>query len=204
MWFDIDFAILLDFYEVNMIPRKWHAILALLAFFLMTYNVYSTTISKKLGQLRQKHDYFHKRELFNRTMVAQKRAKATRNRLLTDVTGPHTKTGLSMKENNTKREYVYYPEGGQGHFQGFHDGEGGFDNGDMDCGDNNNCGGNIGEDCGDEGGCEMQVPEYTHTHHVVRYHHHVGKCGFSIQIPHELVWFIEKMKLMYIEITNPA
>ena len=156
-----------------MIPRKWYAILALVALWLMACDVYSATISKKLGHLRQKHDYFNKRELFNRTVVVQKRAKAIRNGLLSNLTGLHdTKTGLSVKQNNTKREYVYYPDGGQGHFQGFHEGDRGFDNGDADCGDN--CGGN--EDCGEEG-CEMQVPEYTHTHHVVRYHHHVGKSS---------------------------
>lgn len=174
-----------------MIPfNKCYPVFVLLAFWLIC-DVYSAAIDKKLGDLRQKHDYFHKRELFNQTMSAQKRAKTNRHRLLfTNGTGLSglkngllTSSGLSPKENNTKREYVYYPDGGQGHFQGYHD-DAGFDNG-ADCGDNcgGGGGGNLenpaamgGEDCGEEEGCpEMRIPEYTHTHHVVRYHHHVGK-----------------------------
>ena len=94
--------------------------------------------------------------------------------------------------NNTKREYVYYPEGGhRGHFHGhFHDfghmhgfGEHGHEYGHE--GEYAPHGREYGHcDYGhegyehDDGQCcddDEEVPEYTHTHHVVRYHHHIGK-----------------------------
>ena len=138
-----------------MLSYKWHIFIGLVALWLAC-EVHSGKVTKKLGELRQKHDYYEKRELVNQTL--NKRSKIYKFHNLRE----------GLKQNNTKREYVYYPEGGNGHFRGFP--AGGFD----DCGDD--CGGGpVLNDCGNDGGCD-DVPEFTHTHHVVRYHHHVGKA----------------------------
>ena len=143
---------------------------------------YSLGTNDKLNRLREKH--FRKR-LINTTLE-----------------------NLPNK-NNTKREYVYYPESGhRGHFHGhFHDfghlhdfgehaahdyehdyGHGGYDSHNYEGGHGTYDGGHGSFEGGHGGGYEQndqccddddEVPEYTHTHHVVRYHHHISKTFMS-------------------------
>jgi len=136
----------------------------------LAHHIEAGPINKKLGQLREKHEYFSKIQALNKTRVSSSR----RHTLLRMSSSRPSETLKGLKQNNTKREYVYYPDGGQhGHFQGFHSDEG-FD----DCGDDCGGGGNVGNDCLGDGCDDMSVPEFTHTHHVVKYHHHVGEFLF--------------------------
>lgn len=118
---------------------------------------------EKLKRLRAKHKNIYKdfiREKHNGTTL--------------DI------IGNAPIENNTKREYVYYPEEGghrrhmHGHFHGFHHFHdmGGYGGGGDGGGDGDGDGCCDGCSCGGE---QEETPEYTHTHHVVRYHHHVGE-----------------------------
>lgn len=143
------------FEEGTMVTFKWLPILLVSVWFI--YAVYGALLNKKVSQLREKYDYIAKK---NTNSSATRTEFKRRRSLLTP--------GL-IKENNTKREYVYYPdEGHNGHFQGGDAYR--YFNGGMNAGceceeDDDGCG------CGGEPG----IPEFTHTHHVVRYHHHVGK-----------------------------
>lgn len=139
-----------------MIALKWHTILAICVG--LVYVVFSASLHKKVSELRKKHNYITQTKDFI----------STKQKRFSDIDTPNI-----MKKNNTKREYVYYPDGGhRGHFreggddyryfQGVHGGGGG-----CECeGDQPEC-----DECSDM----PDIPEYTHTHHVIRYHHHVGK-----------------------------
>ena len=144
---------------------KLYPVAVLLIAVWLTHQIEAGPMNKKLGQLREKHEYFNKRQALNKTLASSSK----RHTLLRNINSRLGGTLKGLKANNTKREYVYYPDGGQrGHFQGFR-GDEGFD----DCGDD--CGGNVGNDCLGDGCDDMSIPEFTHTHHVVKYHHHVGE-----------------------------
>ena len=82
--------------------------------------------------------------------------------------------------NNTKRGYVFYPAVGISHRRHFPHGTfrelpGGLVGSNLR---SSSFGGGCScdEGCTCYGCCEDEdIPEFTHTHHVVRYHHHIGK-----------------------------
>ena len=91
--------------------------------------------------------------------------------------------------NTTKRGYVFYPAVGISNRRHFPHGTfrelpGGLIGSNLR---SNSFGGGCScdEGCTCYGCCEDDdIPEFTHTHHVVRYHHHIGKewsCIYSMQ-----------------------
>nr|XP_012559035.1 neurogenic locus notch homolog protein 2 isoform X1 [Hydra vulgaris] len=85
-----------------------------------------------------------------------------------------------LSGNNTKREYVFYPEGGdhflhQNHYNEVADLNPSYMHHENGC-----CGEGCCDSCceNEEVGPEEIPIEYTHTHHLVHHHHHVihGRC----------------------------